>query len=444
MLKPSTRKSRSRRPIIVVATVFASSVLAVLVFVNPVLTRYINGSAFRDMLEKETAKGLHFPDFKFETLRRTGLLTAASDRVLGLKGRKAITSLEAHTITARFDPMGLFLRRWSIDDLHVERAEIGIQIYEPVPEPAPARRWFAFLLPDRVYLDHVWSDHADVTWKMRDQPAGIFDTKLVITPHGRDFDYQATGGVLRNPPMPNLDLKRTHLLITKTLFKLYVLDVASGERGTIHAEGNAATRGDKNLEFNISWKDLSLAEWLPLSWQDKFKGSADGELQWTGHEYKLGEANISGAMRINRGRVSGLSFFDQIAVIAARPELRSLQLTECRARFVWQKSDCQLKDVTIEEEGKFRVEGAVSISERSLGGKIDLGLAPEYLTWLPHPEEVFPRESGGYRWTTVHLGGTLENPQQDLSPRIMETLKGSPSALIGAALRRFGAWLRGD
>jgi hypothetical protein len=409
-----------------------------------VLTRYVNGSAFRDVLEKETARGLHFPDFKFEHLMRTGLLTAASDRALGINGRKAITSLEAHTITARFDPMGLFLRRWSIDDLHVERAQIGIQIYEPSPEPAPVRRWFAFLLPDRVYLNHVWSDHADVTWQMRGQRAGIFDTKLVITPHGRDFEYQATGGALRNPPAPNLDLKRTHLLITKTLFKLYDLDVTSGDGGTIHAEGNAATRGDKNLKFNISWKDLPLVEWLPLSWQDHFKGSADGELEWTGHEYKLRAATVSGGLRINRGRVSGLSFLDQIAVIAARPDLRSLQLTECSARFVWQKSGYQLKDVAIEEKGKFRVEGAVGIAERSLSGKIDLGLAPEYLTWLPHPEEVFPRESGGYRWTTVHIAGTLENPEQDLSPRIMEALKGSPSALIGAALRRFGAWLRGD
>jgi hypothetical protein len=427
----------------VIVSVIIAAGLVILFSVNPALDRYVNSSGFRNALEKETAKGLHFPDFKFGVIRRTGPLSATSDQGLGRSGRKAMTSLDAHKITAHFNPAGLFLRRWSIDDLHVEHAEIGIQVYEPTPEPPPARRWFAFLLPDRVYLNHVWSDHADITWQMRGARAGIFDTRLVITPHGRDFEYKAVGGVLRNPPLPALGVKNVHLLITKTLFALYGLDVVSGEHGTIHAEGSAATHEDKNLNFKISWDDLTVAEWLPSSVQGHFNGNAAGELQWTGPEYKLGSATMRGRLQVKNGRVAKVDFLDQVAVIAGRQDLRSLALNECSGKFVWQKSDCRLTDLAMEEKGKFRIEGAINITDRSLGGKIDLGLAHDYLTWLPHPEEVFPRESGGYRWTTVHLAGTLENPQQDLSPRVLEALKGSPSALLGAALREFGAWLRG-
>jgi hypothetical protein len=442
-VKSQSHNARYQKAIIIVSVIVAAG-LAIVFSVNPALDRYVNSSAFRNALERETAKGLHFSDFKFGAIRRTGPLSATSDHGLGRDGRKAITSLDAQKITARFNPAGIFLRRWSIDDLHVERAEIGIHVYEPSPEATPARRWFAFLLPDRVYLNHVWSDHADITWQMRDARAGIFDTRLVITPHGRDFEYQASGGVLRNPPFPNLGVKKVHLLITKTLFALYGLDVASGEHGTIHADGTAATHEDKNLNFKISWNDLTLTEWLPSSWREHFTGNADGELQWTGREYKLRSATMRGELRIKNGRVAKIDFLDQIAVIAGRPDLRSLALNECSGSFAWQKSDCRLTDLVLEEKGKLRIEGAVSISDHSLGGKIDLGLARDYLTWLPHPEEVFPRESGGYRWTTVHLAGTAENPQQDLSPRIMEALKGSPSALLAAALRELGAWLRGE
>jgi len=432
------------RKAIVIASILVAAGLAVVFSASPALTRYVNSSAFRKALEKETAKGLHFPEFKFGAIRRTGPLTATSDQGTGREGRKAMTSLVANKITAHFNPTGVFLRRWSIDDLHVGRAEIGIQVYEPSPEPTPARPWFAFLLPDRVYLNHVWSDHADITWQMRGARAGIFDTRLVITPHGRDFEYQASGGVLRNPPAPNLAVKKVHLLITKTLFALYGLDVVSGEHGTIHADGTAATHEDKNLNFKFTWNDLTLTDWLPSSSREHFMGTADGELQWTGKEYKLGSATMRGGLRIKNGRVARLNFLDQVAAIAGRPELRSLALNECSGKFVWQKSDCRLTDLALEEKGKFRIEGEVRISDRSLGGKIDLGLARDYLAWLPHPEEVFPRESDGYRWTTVHLAGTLESPQQDLSPRIMDALKGSPSALLGAALRAFGAWLRGE
>jgi hypothetical protein len=98
--------------------------------------------------------------------------------------------------------------------------------------------------------------------------------------------------------------------------------------------------------------------------------------------------------------------------------------------------------MSIEEQAKFRIEGEVTLKGDSLGGQIQLGLARPYLNWLPHPEEVFGRESGGYLWTTIHLSGTLEAPQQDLSPRVLDALKGSPWAFLGAALRQFGAWLR--
>jgi hypothetical protein len=53
----------------------------------------------------------------------------------------------------------------------------------------------------------------------------------------------------------------------------------------------------------------------------------------------------------------------------------------------------------------------VSVREKSLGGAIRLGVAREYLDWLPRPEEVFASERGGYLWTTVHLSGTIEQPQ---------------------------------
>src|SRR5205085_4350647 len=167
----------------------------------------------------------HFAAVTYSPIRRTGFLTAASDGATAKEGRKAMTALEPRQITGRFNPAGVFLRRWSVDDLHVERAEIGIQVYEPKPEPTPAKPWTAVFLPDRVYLKHVWSDHADITWRLRGERAGIFDTHLVITPHGRDFNYEATGGTLQNPLVPTFSLRQTRLLITKKMFTLDNLNV---------------------------------------------------------------------------------------------------------------------------------------------------------------------------------------------------------------------------
>ena len=45
-------------------------------------------------------------------------------------------------------------------------------------------------------------------------------------------------------------------------------------------------------------------------------------------------------------------------------------------------------------------------------------------------------------WTTMHLSGTIDEPKQDLSPRIIELFKGSPGAYLGLLFRQFEGWLK--
>ena len=82
------------------------------------------------------------------------------------------------------------------------------------------------------------------------------------------------------------------------------------------------------------------------------------------------------------------------------------------------------------------------VDRRALHGALRLGLTRQYLDWLPNPEEVFNRQRGGYLWTTVHLSGTIDEPKQDLSPRIVELFKQSPGAYLGLLFRQFEDWLK--
>ena len=137
-----------------------------------------------------------------------------------------------------------------------------------------------------------------------------------------------------------------------------------------------------------------------------------------------------------------MEFLKKLAALTKKKSLEGSHLKECSAEIAWENGGGEIRKIAIEDEGKFRIEGTVSLREnKSLGGAIQLGVAPEYLEWLPHAEEVFTRSAGGYRWTTVHLSGTVEQPQQDLSPRIIETLKQSPGAFLGVILRQLGEWL---
>lgn len=424
--------------------VTGAAILAIVLF-NPRLTKYVESEAFRAELEKQTAKGLHFEGGHYAPVRRTGFLTAEAESFQAKDGRKALRSLEAHGIAATFNPWGVFLRRWQLDRLHIEGGEVGIQTYEPKPEPSPAKPWFHVFLPQRVYLKRIESEPADVTWRIRDQRGGFFGTRLLITPHRRDFNYQATGGTLKMPIIPDLRLRDTHLLITKTLLTLYNLDLESeGDgNGHIHAEGTAGTRDERSVDFKIDFAHLPIAEWMPATWREHVSGQASGKIAWRGKDQKLENAEGEASLRVQGGHLVQLPFLEKIAEVTGEKTLQRLTLTDCSAELTWRFPKVEVKKLAIEAEDKFRAEGTIRIDRQELGGAIEFGVAPSLLSWLPHPEEVFPRKHDGYLWTTVRLSGTLDAPRQDLSPRIIAAIKDDSGAALGLFFRQLGVWLKG-
>lgn len=427
--------------VVALLLIFTALPIAVSTVFRARFTRYVESENFRAELDKETAKGLHFSSGHYGTIKRTGMWTAESAGFGASDGRKSLRSLDLHGITAKFNPWGVFLRRWQLDNVHVQSGEVGIQVYDPKPEPKPHKPWYGIFLPERVYLKRVESEPVDVTWRFRGQRGGFFGTRLLITPHGRDFNYQATGGTMKGALIPDLRLKQTQMLITKKQLTLYKLDLQSGESGNIHVEGNAGTGEDKSVDCKIDIDKMPIGEWLPSGWSEHLAGTASGHVRWKGSKPKLETSQIDAALRLDGGRVSGLPFLEKLATITNEKELVRLTLNDCSLELVWNYPKAEIRNLAIEDKGKFRAEGIIKIDNKSLGGTIELGVARRLLDWLPNPQEVFPREHDGYLWTTVNLSGTIDKPEQDLSPRIMDAIKESPSAALGLLFRQIGVWL---
>lgn len=430
----------------VVTLFFAAVVTVACTILNPRLTAYVESDAFRLELEKQTTKGLHFPSGRFAPIRRTGFLTVATAGFQAEEGSKAMRTIDAQGVTAKFSPWGVWLRRWQLDYLTIDRGELGIQTYEPkpetTPEPSPAKPWYHFLLPQRVHLKRVESEPTDVTWQISGKPGGVFATRLVITPHGRDFNYEATGGTFKMPFLPDQRLAGTYLTITKTLLTLHRLDLTSATGdGRIHAQGTAGTRDDRSVDFTIELERVPIAEWLPDAWRARVLGEASGRIHWLGKDQTMAHAEGSATLRVEGGRILRLPALDNLAGVTGEAGFEHLELVDCSAEVTWKFPHAEIRQLVIEAKEKFRAEGTVRLEEKKLSGVIEFGVARELLDWLPHPETVFTRAHDGYLWTTVQLSGTLDAPQQDLSPRIMEAIKSEPGASIGAFFRQLGEWM---
>lgn len=416
----------------------------VALFFSPVLTHYVESDAFRRSMENETAKGLHFPSGQYSRIRRIDALTAGSEGFQATDGQKAMKSIDARGITARFNPWAVFVRRWQLDDVHVQSGDVEIQIYEHKPEPISPKPWFSIFLPNRVLLKRIESDAVNVTWQLRGERAGFFGTRLLVTPNGPDFEYRATGGTLKMAIVPDLHLRSAHLLITRTLFTLYDVDLAPGAQsdGSVRGHGNAGIGEDKSVDLKAAFERLPIRAWLPAKWKDRFNGTAFGQVHWAGENPKLESSAGEGALRVRNGRIDNLPMLEKLAELARNKSFEHLELNDCSLSLAWRYPKIDIMDIAIEEKGKFRVEGSISVERRSLRGAVNLGLTRQYLDWLPNPEEVFNRQRSGYLWTTVHLSGTIDEPKQDLSPRIIELFKESPGAYLGLLFRQFEGWLR--
>jgi hypothetical protein len=423
---------------------WVAALAGALIFFSPLATRYIESDAFRAAMEGETAKGLHFPATNYSPIRRTSPLMAQSENFQASNGQRALKSLDAHCITARFNPWGIFIRQWRFSDIRVQSGEVAIQIYEAHPEAIEPKPWFSIFLPNRVFLKHIESERSDITWQFRGQRVGFFGTQLFITPNGPDFEYMATGGRLKMALVPDLDLRRARILITKTLLTIYDVDLASNMHSgeSIHAQGHAGIGKDKSVDVEANFDRVPIHAWLPTKWKRGLSGNASGKIHWSGENPKLESSFGEGSLFVSDGRLQNLPLMDKLAEMARNKSFESLRLDDCALSFVWRYPKIDIKDIVIEERGKFRAEGEIAIDRRSLRGTLSLGLTHRYLDWLPHPEEVFNRERSGYLWTTVRLSGTIDEPKQNLSARIIELFKESPGAYLGLLFRQFEDWLK--
>src|SRR5205814_8288304 len=64
--------------------------------------------------------------------------------------------------------------------------------------------------------------------------------------------------------------------------------------------------------------------------------------------------------------------------LAQKKSFERLDLNECSLSFAWRYPEIEIKDITIEERGKFRIQGEISVKRRLLRGTIRLGLTREY------------------------------------------------------------------
>jgi hypothetical protein len=432
--------SFQRRPVLwILIGVGLVILVAALTLASEKATAIVSGPGFRQMIDKETSKGLKF-EAHYQPLSRVGLLGLHTDSFLGDHGRKTIVSIQANDISGWFNPFGIGLRRWQLDDLHIKAGTVWLQKTEATPgEPKgpPPIPWWAIFWPYRVHLEDIKVDDATVLFKLQDKESGLYHIFLEITPNGRDFEYDGRGGVFKTPMTPALNLEHVHLLIRKPRLycPIFVLgDDPDHPEEQMSVTGDAGLQDDKSMHVNAKIQSLSVSPWLPENLRAHVLGRMSGDVDYHSTGTGLETAQASGSIAIADGVLHQLPALEQYFKSTGSPDPGDLHLQTCQSDVRWEQGAIMAENLQIECPGVFRLTGHFNIAkDKTLTGELRLGLTDAYLTWLPSAKTtIFTIDDGDYHTTVIELSGTLQKPHQDLSARVLKQVEKSP--LVAAKL----------
>lgn len=464
MAKPPRRRGRkqaaTKRSINPLKVVLITGIVLIVIMVGVLLVAkssidaWLKGDAFRDFLVKRASivlnSQIEMPELKWQGSE----IYANSFVARGYEGA-AISRLSLDGVRAKAD--GVANRAFRVPDVRVNRLdmlfadervkrprEYSDADAEPVA-PSSMPDWIKKYLPERVEIDEIEISSASVKVEgSAGQTAfALSGVRTTILPDFRTqlWEFKGQGGKMSLPSQPDIEVKNlalrwkgSDLYIDQSAFGIYDGAHVAGS-GEIHfGEG-----GLMDLDFELS--SLDIDHLVSEEWQERLTGTVFGPVSMTG---TAGDLVYEGTINVADGEVKSLQILERIADYTKAEQFRRLPLSEVHSDFKKTGTLLELRNLVVQSDGLLRIEGAIDIDGEIIAGDLQVGVTPGTMRWIPGAErKVFVEERDGFLWAPMQVAGTLSEPKEDLSGRliaaagaaIMEEL---PAGLLNGAQKILG------
>lgn len=395
------------------------------------LRSWLHGESFRRMLSTSADKALRVKS-EFGPFQWSG--TRMDTTAFQATGEGVVKSIDAEGLLVEVGLGGWWKDVWQVDNARARRIEIEIDTtaadkvkdLPPLAAAEPARpkekKWYDSLIPHEVELRQVEIDRSSLSVLTKSGPIGIAGTAWRLTPDGAKGSYRAEGtnGVVQMPWKwaPAMQLGRARLRYQGDTVFLTDADFQVYESGRLDLAGEMSAKGN-GYSFNGRLRDVFCAEILPENWKQRLSGKVDAEFSV---ENRKGGPAVSGHLALTDGVLMALPLLDALSAYADTTRFRRLALQEAKTDFEWEEDALTLRNLVIASEGLVRLQGALRMDQQErLDGRFRLGLVPGILARIPGAEtSVFAPGEKGLLWTDLHITGTLDDPEEDLTARLIE------------------------
>jgi hypothetical protein len=241
------------------------------------------------------------------------------------------------------------------------------------------------------------------------QPAGTRNTHRI----------EIAGGSIHLPfaLIPEIRLKRARLRYQDGRVFLNSAEASAWPDGRLEASGEWDWPSREFAAFGtvsgVTGQDL-----FNETWAKRLSGDLSSNFTI---DNRSGEIVADGRLVLRNGTLTALPVLDALAAYADTRRFRVLALSDSQTKWRWKKDELRLSELVLATEGLIRLEGSMVIRGNQLDGTFRLGLAPGTLATIPGAEtHVFMPGERGLLWTPLRITGTLDDPKEDLTDRLID------------------------
>jgi hypothetical protein len=389
---------------------------------------FIRSDAFRLWLGHRVSQSLG-AEGSFEPLSWTGAtFRSGGFKATGQPGSK-IGSVRLTGLTAHLDWPKLLTGQIVLDAASADQAEarfLPARVTQPKPiASTSSESHLRFRIHFSVQRITVY--HASLAYESRHGTKGSLNNLgiLAVKTGPKAWEFTVNGGTIHSDRFPAAQLVKAQAGLNSRRLQIQLLELASPDGGTATIQGEVQLNRELSADLHAKLAGISVAS-LPLN-KEKLDGVANADLTFQGALNRFERGTIQGDFRANdvhydfRHYLGGLRY---LAGSGSSGSLGSADFDSVAGHVLYSNHNFLLTNLDAAHRDAVRVMGTVEVKGDQLQGVLQVGLKPELLDWVPGSlEAVFTEQRGGLNWTVVRLSGTVQEPKEDLSKRILSAVE---------------------
>jgi hypothetical protein len=387
---------------------------------------YLHSDGFRIFLSEKVSSAAKVKG-EFTPFRWEGL--AVDTSAFKATGEGVVRELLVEGLHTEVGVGGLRRGVWEIQGSRAQRLDIsidarkqnGVSMPKAPREVAPPRKKEKGWLPTEVEIQGLDVREVVVRALLKQGPASVTGMRVHVEPTAGRQAYLAElddgAIVLPFDIVPTIRLDRARLRYQDGRLFLNSANASAWRDGRLEAAGEwDSALGTYAIEGNAS--GVKCDELLNDTWAKRFTGDVGSDFTFSNNG---GSPVARGRLTIRNGTLTALPVLDALAAYADTRRFRVLALSEAHTDWRWRKGEILLSNLVLASEGLVRLEGGIFIRGEQLDGSFRLGLAPGTLASIPGAEtDVFLPGERGLVWTSLRITGTLDDPKEDLTDRLID------------------------